>query len=157
VCLKPTKIFNEFKGFAMFFILPSHPQGKTSDYPKFNPFFMTNVRYYGHDMDKSLWDAGNYYIEHYFEIWGWEMLIHNNMIHYQHLDFNRQNFMDMYHLPHLNYQLGRSGCSNAYQRGGIETAHIVHFASSHGTRRSADRMLQVIEENNVRRNFEKMT
>lgn len=134
LCVKPTEIFDKHQGFNMFLNTPGDmyhdaypkkvPKGLYKD---LTPWFLSNVRYYPADMDDALWDTVSGLYNQWINVWAYECIIWNAMLHAQCQGMTYYEIRKDYHRPWLNHQYQIKNFKNEV---GLEDAHIIHFHSS---------------------------
>lgn len=140
MCIKPVSIFSNYDKFWMFCATPNDIYCK---YPKsvnrklyfhLKPWFMSNLRYYPRYMDSKVWDTGTELANNWIDVWAYECIIYNAMLHSQHDNLsNGYGYLKWkYHNPVLNYQYGIKGFKNDIPLG---QAEIIHFGSSRGSKK----------------------
>lgn len=140
VCTKKTKIFNRFNHFTMFYICKDLRHRKypfdvpVERYSCLDPWFMMNVQYYPADLDNGVWSVGKTLADNWIDVWAYECIIYNAMIHSQNVDLQslcipKYNYQ---HLPKQQYEF------ETYIP--LEDAHIVHVPATRGSRKSLTEM-----------------
>lgn len=143
VCIRPTKIFNLFNHFAMFFYsnqfckYPSEVPLQL--YSHLIPWMMSNVRYYpANKMSSGLWEKGTKLAEKWINVWAYECIIYNKLFHSQGL--SKEEMLNLYFKPELNCQyIGKQTNYNV-----LPYANIIHVQSTRGVIDGLSRMKEVL-------------
>lgn len=129
VCIKDTEIFGKFNFCTSFCICNDLRYRKYTAlvpiniYKSLNPWFMCSVQYYPSSMDKKLWDIGESLAKNWINVWAYECIIYNSMIHAQNVNLKKL------HDPRFNYQYLEEFKMSIP----LEEAHIVHVPATRGS------------------------
>jgi hypothetical protein len=142
LCVKPVNIFNKYNTFSMFLISIT---GKFSTYKKvpkrlwksLKPWFMSNVRYYPHGLNDTVWRTGTELANKWINVWAYECIIYNSMIHSQFDGMSYTEIKKTYHKPEFNYFYATDHFDMDIP---LEEARIIHFAGSRGSKEVLNKM-----------------
>jgi hypothetical protein len=104
ICRYPTELFGSTNVFTMYDIrnnFCSFPKCVDPElYQGLKPWFMSNVRYYPANMKQRIWDIGDSIYNRWVDVWAYECIIYNAMIH----ESSKGENIEDYYQPEYNCQ-----------------------------------------------------
>jgi len=140
VCVKPVSIFYYYNNFRMFSqaeqFRTAFPSNVSRElYNDLSPWYLSNLRYYPMNLSKGIWDRAKDLYQKWIDVWAYECIIYNTMMHSQDIEFNN--------MPEMNYQYidGQDHLNCGIK---IEEASIIHCQSTRGSKVALGKMRRLI-------------
>jgi len=113
-------------------------------YNHLSPWYMSNVRYYPCGLKDKVWDKGNELFKKWIDIWAYECIVYNAMMHSQDIFYIKEGKKCGFSFPKLNYQymLGQEHLNGI----ALQEAHIIHCQATRGSKEAINKMKALIEE-----------
>ena len=150
LCIRPTRIFDEYDKFVMFDIQNQHCAYRTplvsgELYQHLKPWMMSNVRYYPKGaVTEEMWEMGDKIAENWVDVWAYECIIYNTLFHSQ--GFSEEEIRKRIYNPSLNFQ---SIISKIDSKTIPNHVQIIHLHSARDMDRVIETMKVLMEEMHI--------